>query len=131
MSKTIHCTTFYATHKELLRTFKLYTRPSRAKPCNATAVTGSMKPNTPVPIMAMWNIMDTMSRPKWDCLIPFESSDTGDASSTRDPIISATKISSKEHGHSTNNKVTVCMKSCVNAKEPIDNSNTATTMTDE
>ena len=64
MSKNIYFTKFYATHKEPFKTFKLYTRPSRAKPCNATAVTGSIRPNTPAPMIATWNTMDTMSRPK-------------------------------------------------------------------
>ena len=51
-------------HKEPFNTFRLYTRPSRAKPCNAAAVTGLIDPNTPAPIMATWNKMDTMSKPK-------------------------------------------------------------------
>ena len=51
-------------HKEPFNTFKLYTRPSRAKPCKATAVTGLREPNTPAPIMLTWNKTDTMSKPK-------------------------------------------------------------------
>ncbi len=49
-----------------------YTRdqvaPSRAM---QTAVTGLIDPNTPAPMMATWNKMDTISRPKWHCFASF------------------------------------------------------------
>ena len=102
-------------HKEPFNTFKLYTRPSRAKPCNAAAVTGLIDPNTPAPMMATWNKMDTMSKPKWHCFASFESPAVGEFSSTRDPIMSATRTSSKEHGQRITSNVMVCIKFCVNA----------------
>ena len=118
-------------HKEPFNTFKLYTRPSRTKPCRATAVTGLREPNTPAPMMPTWNKTDTISRPKWHCFASFESSAVGELLSTTDSIMSDTRISSKEQGQSTNNKVAVCMRSPVNAKDPMDSNNTTTTITDE